>query len=89
MRFMEKDEASKTMGLFEGACESRKISKSSLKNWVVRAILSKSKYICVLIPHVNVANSIIISRHNMGVVLILNSSLSNYLMHKIVAGQCL
>ncbi|KAE8646845.1 mechanosensitive ion channel protein 6 isoform X2 [Cucumis sativus] len=37
MRFMEKDEASKTMGLFEGACESRKISKSSLKNWVVNA----------------------------------------------------
>ncbi|XP_038900754.1 mechanosensitive ion channel protein 6-like [Benincasa hispida] len=37
MRFMEKDEASKTMGLFEGACENRKISKSSLKNWVVNA----------------------------------------------------
>ncbi|XP_023512518.1 mechanosensitive ion channel protein 6-like isoform X2 [Cucurbita pepo subsp. pepo] len=37
MRFMVEDEASKTMSLFEGASESRKISKSSLKNWVVNA----------------------------------------------------
>jgi len=33
---MPEDEAVKTMGLFEGASESQKISKSSLKNWVVR-----------------------------------------------------
>lgn len=36
MRFMLEDEASKTMSLFEGASESHRISKSSLKNWVVR-----------------------------------------------------
>lgn len=53
MRFMPEDEASKSMSLFEGASESRKISKSSLKNWVVRAaILSKSKCIYVLTQHV-------------------------------------
>ncbi|XP_028797637.1 mechanosensitive ion channel protein 6-like [Neltuma alba] len=37
MRFMREDEAEKTMDLFEGASESGKISKSSLKNWVVNA----------------------------------------------------
>ncbi|KAJ9153458.1 hypothetical protein P3X46_026893 [Hevea brasiliensis] len=37
MRFMQEDEALKTMGLFEGASESKKISKSCLKNWVVNA----------------------------------------------------
>ncbi|PKI53338.1 hypothetical protein CRG98_026275 [Punica granatum] len=37
MRFMLEDEASKTMSLFEGASESERISKSSLKNWVVNA----------------------------------------------------
>lgn len=37
MRFMPEDEAVKTMSLFEGASESQKISKSSLKNWVVNA----------------------------------------------------
>ncbi|KAF3443612.1 hypothetical protein FNV43_RR13300 [Rhamnella rubrinervis] len=37
MRFMRDDEALKTMTLFEGASESRKISKASLKNWVVNA----------------------------------------------------
>ncbi|KAK0581775.1 hypothetical protein LWI29_017782 [Acer saccharum] len=37
LRFMEEDEALKTMSLFEGAAEHRRISKSSLKNWVVNA----------------------------------------------------
>ncbi|GMH23649.1 hypothetical protein Nepgr_025492 [Nepenthes gracilis] len=37
MRFMREDEAGKTMSLFEGASESERISKSSLKNWVVNA----------------------------------------------------
>ncbi|KAK1559431.1 hypothetical protein Q3G72_014435 [Acer saccharum] len=37
LRFMEEDEAFKTMSLFEGAAEHRRISKSSLKNWVVNA----------------------------------------------------
>jgi hypothetical protein len=36
MRFMQEDEASKAMSLFEGASESNKISKKCLKNWVVR-----------------------------------------------------
>nr|DAD41733.1 TPA_asm: hypothetical protein HUJ06_016056 [Nelumbo nucifera] len=35
MRFLREDEASKTMSLFEGATESKRISKSALKNWVV------------------------------------------------------
>ncbi|KAM2276637.1 hypothetical protein ACFXTI_035041 [Malus domestica] len=37
MRFMEEDEAVKTMSLFEGASEHKRISKSALKNWVVSA----------------------------------------------------
>ncbi|CAO2815673.1 unnamed protein product [Amaranthus hypochondriacus] len=37
LRFMQEDEALKTMGLFEGASETGKISKSALKNWVVNA----------------------------------------------------
>lgn len=37
MRFMQDDEATKTMSLFEGASESKKISKKCLKNWVVNA----------------------------------------------------
>ncbi|XP_065861618.1 mechanosensitive ion channel protein 6-like [Euphorbia lathyris] len=37
MRFMLEDEALKAMNLFEGASESKKISKSCLKNWVVNA----------------------------------------------------
>ncbi|XP_030511683.2 mechanosensitive ion channel protein 6-like [Rhodamnia argentea] len=37
MRFMRDDEALKTMSLFEGADESKKISKSCLKNWLVNA----------------------------------------------------
>ena len=36
MRFMREDEAAKTMNLFEGASEAERISKSALKNWVVR-----------------------------------------------------
>ncbi|XP_021753007.1 mechanosensitive ion channel protein 6-like [Chenopodium quinoa] len=37
MRFMQEDEAYKTMSLFEGASEAGRISKSALKNWVVNA----------------------------------------------------
>ncbi|KAM3743561.1 hypothetical protein ACB098_07G155100 [Castanea mollissima] len=37
MRFLREDEAVKTLSLFEGASETRRISKSSLKNWVVNA----------------------------------------------------
>ncbi|XP_007021979.2 PREDICTED: mechanosensitive ion channel protein 6 isoform X1 [Theobroma cacao] len=36
-RFLQEDEAFKTMSLFEGASESRRISKKALKNWVVNA----------------------------------------------------
>ncbi|XP_022735053.1 mechanosensitive ion channel protein 6-like [Durio zibethinus] len=36
-RFLQEDEALKTMSLFEGASESRRISKKALKNWVVNA----------------------------------------------------
>ncbi|XP_058098400.1 mechanosensitive ion channel protein 6-like [Magnolia sinica] len=37
MRFMSEDEAQKTMGLFEGASESKSVSKTALRNWVVNA----------------------------------------------------
>ncbi|VVA95768.1 unnamed protein product [Arabis nemorensis] len=37
MRFLPDDEALKTLSLFEGASETNRISKSSLKNWVVNA----------------------------------------------------
>lgn len=37
IRFLREDEAMKTMGLFEGAPETRRISKSALKNWLVIA----------------------------------------------------
>ncbi|KAM3695723.1 hypothetical protein ACJW31_07G154800 [Castanea mollissima] len=37
MRFLREDEAVITLSLFEGASETRRISKSSLKNWVVIA----------------------------------------------------
>ncbi|EFH62349.1 mechanosensitive ion channel domain-containing protein [Arabidopsis lyrata subsp. lyrata] len=37
MRFLREDEAMKTMGLFEGAPETKRISKSALKNWLVNA----------------------------------------------------
>lgn len=36
MRFMRDDEAVKTMSLFEGAQEIKRVTKRSLKNWVVR-----------------------------------------------------
>ncbi|XWS27394.1 hypothetical protein CRYUN_Cryun26dG0111400 [Craigia yunnanensis] len=35
--FLPEDEALKSMSLFEGASESRRISKKALKNWVVNA----------------------------------------------------
>ncbi|KAI3943642.1 hypothetical protein MKW92_051988 [Papaver armeniacum] len=37
MRFMRDEEAEKTMNQFEGAIEMDKISKKSMKNWVVNA----------------------------------------------------
>ncbi|XP_030461426.1 mechanosensitive ion channel protein 6-like [Syzygium oleosum] len=37
MRFMTEDEASKTMNLFEGVDEGKRISKSCLKSWLVNA----------------------------------------------------
>ncbi|KAA8546140.1 hypothetical protein F0562_020966 [Nyssa sinensis] len=37
MRFMQEDEALKTMSLLGGSTESEKISKAALKNWVVNA----------------------------------------------------
>ncbi|XP_010266927.1 PREDICTED: mechanosensitive ion channel protein 6-like [Nelumbo nucifera] len=37
MRFLREDEALKTISLFEGATENKRISKSALKNWVVNA----------------------------------------------------
>ncbi|KAE8713614.1 Mechanosensitive ion channel protein 5 [Hibiscus syriacus] len=36
-RFLPEDEALKTVSLFEGASESKRISKKALKNWVVNA----------------------------------------------------
>ncbi|KAF6135632.1 hypothetical protein GIB67_028203 [Kingdonia uniflora] len=35
LRFMKEDEAEKTMSMFEGAAENKRVNKSSLKNWVV------------------------------------------------------
>ncbi|XP_023529593.1 mechanosensitive ion channel protein 6-like [Cucurbita pepo subsp. pepo] len=37
MRFMKEEEVLKTLSRFEGATETRRISKSALKNWVVNA----------------------------------------------------
>ncbi|RZC66818.1 hypothetical protein C5167_010506 [Papaver somniferum] len=37
MRFMKEEEAEKTMNQFEGAIETNRVSKKSLKNWVVNA----------------------------------------------------
>ncbi|CAN1845411.1 Mechanosensitive ion channel protein 5 [Linum perenne] len=37
LRFLQEDEATKAMNIFDGAQESQKISKSCLKNWVVNA----------------------------------------------------
>ncbi|KAL5706314.1 hypothetical protein ACHQM5_024501 [Ranunculus cassubicifolius] len=36
-RFMKEDEALKTMSLFEGAADTKRVNKASLKNWVVNA----------------------------------------------------
>ncbi|KAK9109363.1 hypothetical protein Sjap_017423 [Stephania japonica] len=37
MRFMTEEEAEKAMSLFEGAIETKKVSKAALKNWVVNS----------------------------------------------------
>uniref|UniRef100_A0A803MLQ7 Mechanosensitive ion channel protein n=1 Tax=Chenopodium quinoa TaxID=63459 RepID=A0A803MLQ7_CHEQI len=37
MRFMREDEAERTLSLFEGGIEDERISKKSMKNWVVNA----------------------------------------------------
>ncbi|XP_022762264.1 mechanosensitive ion channel protein 8-like [Durio zibethinus] len=37
MRFMREDEALRTMSTFEGVFEKKRISKSSMKNWVLNA----------------------------------------------------
>ncbi|CAL9207788.1 unnamed protein product [Musa hybrid cultivar] len=37
MRFMNEDEAIKTMSLFEGAQEKNRVNRKSLKNWVINA----------------------------------------------------
>ncbi|RWR79268.1 mechanosensitive ion channel protein 6-like protein [Cinnamomum micranthum f. kanehirae] len=37
MRFMKEDEARKTMSLFQGSDESKKVNKNALKEWVVNA----------------------------------------------------
>ncbi|XVE67211.1 hypothetical protein DITRI_Ditri08aG0141900 [Diplodiscus trichospermus] len=37
MRFMREDEALRTLSIFEGGAEKQRISKSSLKNWVLNA----------------------------------------------------
>ena len=39
MRFMRQEEAIKAMHLFEGAQEHCRVSKRSLKNWVVMILL--------------------------------------------------
>lgn len=36
MRFLQLEEALKTMTLLEGSADGEKISKPALKNWVVR-----------------------------------------------------
>ena len=53
IRFLREDEAMKTMSLFEGAPETRRISKSALKNWLVIAYSPRFSrfllciYICI------------------------------------------
>ncbi|KAL4186634.1 hypothetical protein AMTRI_Chr09g34930 [Amborella trichopoda] len=37
LRFMREDEAQKTMSLFEGTKETKRVSKMALRNWVVHA----------------------------------------------------
>jgi hypothetical protein len=41
MRFMRQEEALKAMDLFEGAQEHNRVSKRSLKNWVVTILTDK------------------------------------------------
>ncbi|KAL0422947.1 UNVERIFIED_CONTAM: Mechanosensitive ion channel protein 6 [Sesamum latifolium] len=41
MRFLPEEEAFKTLQLVEGSAESEKISKASLKNWVVNAFVER------------------------------------------------
>ncbi|KAL2254914.1 mechanosensitive ion channel protein 6 [Sesamum indicum] len=41
MRFLQEEEALKTLQLVEGSAESEKISKASLKNWVVNAFVER------------------------------------------------
>lgn len=36
LRFLGRDEATKAMGILQGSSESERISKTDLKNWVVR-----------------------------------------------------
>lgn len=38
LRFMKEDEALKTMSMFEGAQANNRVSRRSLKNWVVSNI---------------------------------------------------
>ena len=51
MRFMREDEALKTIRLFEGASESKGISKRALKNCVVNYIsmLSPPFFLSILV----------------------------------------
>ncbi|OAY71207.1 Mechanosensitive ion channel protein 10 [Ananas comosus] len=41
MRFLSKEEVESVLPIFEGAAETRKIKKSALKNWVVKAYLDR------------------------------------------------
>ncbi|KAL8060129.1 hypothetical protein ABFX02_02G004300 [Erythranthe guttata] len=41
MRFLQQDEAEKTLNIVEGSTESDKISKATLKNWVVNAFIER------------------------------------------------
>ncbi|KAL6514179.1 hypothetical protein OROHE_019166 [Orobanche hederae] len=41
MRFLKEEEALKTLNIVEGSVESEKISKASLKNWVVNAFIER------------------------------------------------
>jgi hypothetical protein len=44
MRFMTQEEALKAMSLFEGAQEHNRVSKRSLKNWVVMILTHSSSF---------------------------------------------
>ncbi|KAK1263075.1 Mechanosensitive ion channel protein 10 [Acorus gramineus] len=41
LRFLNKEEVANVLKLFEGTAETRKIKKSALKNWVVKAYLDR------------------------------------------------